>query len=489
MMITKPNKTLRILFIAAEADPIIKVGGLGDVTGSLPRTLRALKPAEAAGYELDVRLAIPFHPVIQNRIPAPELAASFNVPHPSGPIPAQAYLTHTGELPVYLISGAPIQSDTGVYSLDSRKDGEKYTFFSLAVLEMLRALNWQPDILHANDWHTAIAVYALRLRHSDPFFAPTYSVLTVHNLPYMGSGAEQALVDYGITPARDNRLPWWGKTQPLPMGMSAADALTTVSASYAREILTPQFGCGLQEFLQLRAGTLWGIHNGLDVQLWDPATDGAIAQNFDSHTLDTRPANKQVLLRELDLPEALKIPLLVFIGRMDQQKGLDLALEALRQVAELPWQAAILGTGDPALQDSARRLEAEYPGRVKSIIRFDTALSRRMYAGGDMLLMPSRYEPCGLAQMIAMRYGCVPIARATGGLRDTIFDLQDADGSTGFLFTAAAPEALAGTLRRAFAAFANPTRWRARQVCGMGQDFSWQLPAQDYVRLYLRQLT
>ena len=482
-------KTLRILFAASEADPIIKVGGLGDVTGSLPRTLRELAPADAQGYRLDVRLVIPFHSAIAsaaaNRIRELEPAASFTVPHPDGPIPAQAYLTHVDNLPVYLISGPPIPADAPVYSLDTRKDGLKYTFFSLAVLELARALNWVPDILHANDWHTSLAVYALSLlRQTDPFFARTRSILTVHNLPFMGAGTDEALASFGIPPLHDSRLPVWGEYQPLPMGLSTADYITTVSPTYAREIMTPDFGCGLQDFLQLRASSVAGILNGLDENAWDPAADKNQAANFDSSSLDQRLINKKALLHECNLPHNMDLPLLILIGRMDQQKGVDLALDGLREVASLPWQAILLGTGDPVLEAGARQLEAEFPYRVRSVIRFDSQLARRMYGSGDMLLMPSRYEPCGLAQMIAMRYGCLPVARATGGLRDTVIDQQTPENSTGFLFENSTPEALAAALRRAIAAFTERESWQARQICGMAQDFSWQRSAQAYMQLY-----
>lgn len=487
---TPRSNTLRILFVASEADPLIKVGGLGDVTGSLPRTLRALAPDQAMGYQLDVRLAIPFHAEIAGRIPPPERVATFDVPHPGGPIAAEAYLTQVGDLPVYLIRGAPVAGEDRVYSLDTRKDGEKYTFFSLAVLELARALNWQPDILHANDWHTAISVRMLALlRDRDPFFARTHAVFSVHNLPFMGARTEEALASYGIPPVQDDRLPAWAAYQPLPMGLATAGSITTVSPTYAREIMTPEFGCGLQDFLQLRAGSVSGILNGLAESDWDPATDQALAARFDRESLDQRQANKKALLREVKLPLHLKLPLLIFIGRMDQQKGVDLALEGLRQVSEIPWQAVFLGTGDPALEASARQLEAEFPFRVRAVIRFDSQLARRMYAGADILMMPSRYEPCGLAQMIAMRYGCLPLARATGGLRDTVIDGEQPETSTGFLFEKATPEALAEALRRALAAYGDRKSWLARQQFGMQQDFSWQRSAQKYVALYVNQLS
>jgi starch synthase len=479
---------MRVLFAAAEADPIIKVGGLGDVTGSLPRTLRSLEPSEIWGYTIDARLVIPFHPVIKDRIKSPELVASFEVPFPGGFIPAKAYLTMVGDLPVYLIDGEPVATVPSVYSLNTRLDGEKYVFFSLALLELVQALDWQPHILHAHDWHAALSVYALKLRRQEAFYARMRSILTIHNLPFMGASTEDALAAYGIPPVHDARLPDWGGYQPLPMGLSSADYLTTVSPTYAREILTPAFGSGLQDFLQLRAGTLTGILNGLDEQAWDPRTDTALARNYGIETLDERTANKKALRREMGLPEDSNAPLLIFIGRMDHQKGVDTAVEALRLTAGLRWQAVLLGTGDPALEEKVRSLESDYPRRIKAAIRFDAKLSRRMYAGGDMLLMPSRYEPCGLAQMIAMRYGCIPVARATGGLRDTVLDRADPASSTGYLFEGDDPQSLAVAIQRSVTDYDEHTSWRARQICGMQQDFSWPRFAKAYADLYARLL-
>jgi starch synthase len=202
--------------------------------------------------------------------------------------------------------------------------------------------------------------------------------------------------------------------------------------------------------------------------------------------MENRLANKESLLRETALPPNLDLPLIILISRMDYQKGVDIAVDGLRQIAGLPWQAILLGTGDPGIEASARQLEAEFPFRVRSILRFDASMARKMYAGGDLLIMPSRYEPCGLAQMIAMRYGCIPVARATGGLQDTVKDLDIAEQSTGFLFEDSTPEALAAELRRGMAAFSDPTGWHARQNFAMQQDFSWQRSAHAYSKIYQR---
>ncbi len=480
------QSTLNVLFMASEAAPLVKVGGLGDVAGSLPPALRALKTDQWNGPHLDVRLVLPFHDEIHARIKEPRFVASFLVDHPGEPLPAKAFLTDVDGTPVYLIEGPPILPDTPVYGSDPVKDGEKYVFFSLAVLELIRRLDWKAQVVHANDWHTAATIYALQIKKKQhPEFSGIRKVFTVHNLPFMGKDAEEAMIKYGLPRAQDKRLPKWATLFPLPLGLLAADQIVAVSPGYAQEILTPEFGCGLQDFLKTRQASISGILNGLDQQAWDPQIDQVLTQNFSIETLDQRAANKRILQQDLGLPADSRIPLLVMISRFDQQKGIDIAVAGLRHLINQDWQAVLLGTGDPLLESDCRSLEAEFPDRVRALIRFDAAIARRMYASGDILLMPSRYEPCGLAQMIAMRYGCVPLARATGGLKDTILDLRRATQSTGFLFNEASPQAFCEALQRAFVAYHKPKTWRAIQKNGMRQDFSWEKSALEYAKIYL----
>ncbi len=290
-------------------------------------------------------------------------------------------------------------------------------------------MGWQPHILHANDWHTAPAIYALKQSQTEEeFYAGIGTVLSVHNLPYLGLGAEQALESFGLPPATNSLLPAWAQNLPLPLGLLAADQIVAVSPTYAREILTPEFGSGLAEYLQTRSHVLSGILNGIDISRWNPSTDTQIPFNFSVNELSNRDANKAALIRELGLDPAAGLPLLAMITQMDYPKGADLALEALNQLAEsypdLAWQVVLLGTGAANLEAAAQKLEADYPERVRAVIRNDARLASQIYAGADMILIPSRYEPCGQTQMIAMRYGCVPIAHATGGLRDTIATLS-----------------------------------------------------------------
>jgi starch synthase len=476
---------MKILFIASEADPLVKVGGLGDVSGSLPRALLSLPTKLTKGEKLDIRLVIPYHATVRQKTSDAKLSACFTIPHDDGPVPGQALSIELDGLKVYLISGSPIPFRGPVYSTNALEDADKYIYFSLSALELARQLNWKPDILHANDWHTAAAVYELaQQRAIDPFFANTRSVLTIHNLPFMGSGAEKSMKAFGLAPAVDSALPEWARHFPLPLGLEAADQLVAVSPTYANEILTPDFGCGLQDFLKTRQDSISGIINGLDTALWDPSNDPALPVTYSAKDLSARWANKQALLAEFSLVADINLPLIAMVGRMDQQKGFDLAVKALHLLPDTPWQAVLLGTGDPIMEEDCRKLEKEFPNRVRAAIRFDTQLSRRIYGGADMLLMPSRYEPCGLAQMIAMRYGCVPIARATGGLKDTILDLPKTDQSTGFLFDEASPEALAVAIQRGLDCFQDRQEWQNIQLQGMKQDFSWRHSALAYAKIY-----
>jgi starch synthase len=471
--------SINILFLAAEAEPFIKIGGLADVAGSLPLALRALPSQPMDGVTLDVRLVLPFHPTLRAESATMRPLADYSVFRHGGNIPVRVFEMITGGMPVYFINGDPITNTPSVYSTDPALDREKYTFFSLAALELIRHLDWQPDIVHANDWHTALALYAVRSRSTDPVLSRLRTVFTVHNLPYMGGDGSDVLSAYGLSPLSDDSLPKWAQTQPLPLGLWSAEAIVPVSPTYAREILTPEFGCGLDPYLQTRTNILTGILNGLDVNYWNPKTDNALAARFTAVDLPSRAANKTAVQKALELKEDGHIPLLVMIGRIDQQKGLDITFETLRQLADRNWQFVILGSGDLALENAARNLQTDFYERIRAVIRYDAALSHLLYGGADMFLMPSRYEPCGLAQMIAMRYGCVPVVHATGGLKDTV-----QEGKTGFLFQKAETDSMVDALQRALTVYAVPEKWQHFQRNGMKEDFSWPRSARQYATIY-----
>jgi starch synthase len=395
-------------------------------------------------------------------------------------------------LKVYLIGGAPIDQGSGVYSSNLEADGYKYVFFSQAALSLPRILDWKPNILHANDWHTSAAIYSLALnRHLDPFFRQTTSLLTIHNLPYLGAMTSSALEAFELPPAENTSLPAWAAHIALPLGLLTADIIVAVSPGYAKDILTEEFGTGLHTFLRAHSNKIVGILNGLDTDKWDPTTDIELATNFSCANLQARSANKASLQTELGLESTQTIPLLAMVTRMDPQKGVDLAVGSLRSIFQSmvtngpPIQVVFLGTGDPMLEQAVRNLELAYPDHICARITYNEILSRHIYAGADILLMPSRYEPCGLSQMIAMRYGCIPIARATGGLSDTIQDSSNNAQGTGFLFKSPKSEALTEAIQRALNIFRhNPQEWQAMQIRGMQQDFSWDRSAVEYVKQY-----
>jgi starch synthase len=466
-------KTINVLFLAAEAEPFIKVGGLGDVAGSLPRALRALSNDD---LKVDVRLVLPYHPAVKADNLKP--VGMFSFARGSVEIQVEAFETSLDGMPVYFIGGEPIRANGSVYSLDAGLDSEKYTFFSLAALELPRQINWFPDVIHGNDWHTALSIYGALTKRWEEGADRIASVITVHNLPFMGSDISAILENYGVKLAQTD-LPDWARVLPLPLGLWASDAIVAVSPTYGTEILTQEFGCGLDEFLISRSETVSGILNGLDTASFNPADDPALGVNFNIDSLEKRATNKKLLQERLGLPREQEIPLLAMVSRMDVQKGVDLVFAALKGMKSVKWQAVILGTGDPKLEEAAMKLQALNPERVKVETRYDAGLARQIYAGSDMFLMPSRYEPCGLSQMIAMRYGCVPIVRAAGGLNDTVIH-----GKTGFVFEKIHHLSLAAAIKSAIKIFAEPEKWQLIQRAGMTQDFSWENSAKKYLELY-----
>jgi starch synthase len=473
---------MRVLLLAAEFAPLAKVGGLGDVVGELPYALKSLG--------VEIRVYLPFHRHIDRSQLDLGEGDKVKVFNRSSEETATIYPLNFEGLDLTLVDGNPIASVEGIYS-DPPSDGYKFTFFSLAALRSASAQGWKPDILHAQDWHTSPAVIWLKQnRDRDPFWQRTASLLTVHNLPYMGAGAEDALEHYGLDPILDHRLPEWAQRQPLPMGLATADWINAVSPSYADEIHTPDFGHGLEGLITGRSDRVTGILNGIDLTRWNPNIDQALSVHFDRDTLVERSKGELWLRDRLGFSTDKRVPLIAIISRLDYQKGIDLALKALANLKGEPWQAVILGTGDPELEGMAIDFAEGHSKRARSIIRFDAQLARQIYAGADIILIPSRYEPCGLTQMIAMRYGCVPIVAATGGLRDTVTDYRGDSRGTGFVFVLGDEINFLTTLKDAIAVFQDKRRWRGIQRRGMAMDFSWTRSAKKYFQLYERaQLT
>jgi len=465
--------------LAAEAAPLAKVGGLADVAGSLPRALAAL------GHE--VRVVLPGYGSIDWPRWNPVRVATFPVYTLTGQQKADIWTARAEGVDFYLVTGPPIPQDRWIYGRSIEEDGPKFVFFSLAGLWSAEALEWKPDVVHAHDSHTGAAVWWLATEgRENPYWRDVASVFTIHNLPYAAQGAGRVLGEYKVR--RSDALlalPERFRDSLMGLGILGADFLNTVSPTYAREILTPEGGDGLDGVLRTRADRLNGILNGIDTESWNPATDADLARPFDAARLDERRRNKEALQTEAGLIPDPRMPLLAVVSRLDRQKGFDIASPAVKRWLERGGEFVLLGTGDPALEHEFAQFEMRYPHRASVRLRFDARYARRIYGGADALLIPSRYEPCGLAQMIGMRYGCVPVARRTGGLADTVVDAGEASG-TGLMFDEFHPWAAWDALDRALKVYAQGSRWAQLQRNGMSRDFSWSKSAGEYASLYER---
>ncbi len=471
----------KVIFVSAEATPFIKVGGLADVAGSLPRALRR--------QGVDVRLILPRYATVSPKKFGLRRLGSIPVPVGNGETQVHLLGGDVDGLPVYMIwDDQYFSAREKVYGFND--DAQRFAFFARAVIATLTWLEWKPDLIHANDWHAAPIVAWLRHygRKRDDFFAHTASLFTIHNIAYQGLCGRLIL-----SFARMRELPHLeveppGKVNWMAQGIANADMVNTVSPTYAREILEAEAGAGLHELLRQRhaEGRLYGILNGLDTELWNPATDSALPQPFNRDTLPLRRVNKAALQRELGLPAQADVPMLGTVTRLDSLKGVDILLPAIETLlGKEPVQFVLLGTGQPEYEEHFRDLQAHYPHQVRAVLRFDERLARRIYGSIDLFLMPSRFEPCGLGQMIAMRYGVPPLVRATGGLADTVIDVDENPyRGTGFVFHPYTPEALLATLQRALQAYADKKRWTSLQRRAMERDFSWDASAHAYADLY-----
>lgn len=478
----KKESELRILMVAAEASPLIKIGGLGDVAGVLPKAIKDLNPTA-----IDMRVILPYHQVLKQKKLNTKLIGGFNLDTSTGKLPCLLFRVEGPEIPIYLISNNWINDTPGVYCGNPADDAMKYMSFSMAVLEAAKLLDWKFDVLHANDWHTAVSLHLLKARRKkDPFFAGSKGLLTVHNMPYNGWGSQAAMKSLGIKPSKSQKLPAWARYTPLAMGLAAADKVVAVSKGYADEILTEPFGSGLSEFMQTLGDKLTGIVNGIDTDSYNPATDKHIAAQYSSSDLSGKAACKQALQELAGFKTDPEVPIFSIVSRLDNQKGIGLALDAISKMTKLDWQFVLLGTGAKELEVQAADLAEEYPEKVACFIRFDDGLARKLYAGADIFLMPSMYEPCGLSQMISMRYGNLPLAHAVGGLKDTIADYSKQPGSaTGFLFDEASSKALRKTMMNALKVYKKKSIWRKLQANAMQKNFSWSISAGEYLVTYL----
>lgn len=477
------TKTIRVLFASSEAEPFYKVGGLGDYSGSLPNALAALSLNN--GLKIDIRVVLPLHD--PSTIDAFSLSEEFSISldSRSGTVTGTIYSTLFNGITYYFIRQInPKNLSTDVYDSNQNTNAFKFAFFSIACIKMLSHLEWQPDILHANDWHSAIIIHQINhLQIVSDHRKTIRTVLAIHNMPFMGYGSEKILQDFMINPISTDSIPKWAEYLPLPMGIASADKIIAVSPTYAEELKTNYFAYGLENYFIENTKKLTGIINGIDTKQWDPSTDKLILQNYSLNSIRQRSKNKFALLNDLELNTSTDRPLLIVISRLENQKGIDLLLDALTSITHLNWNAIILGSGHHGYEHAFQALEREQPSKIRAFIEYNAVLARKLYSSGDMILMPSLYEPCGLSQMIAMRYGCVPIAHAVGGLKDSIITKPETK-RTGFLFENPTTSDFITCIETALNMYQNKDQWKTIQMNGMKTDFSWGRSAKKYAVIY-----
>ena len=474
---------MRILFVSAEMSPFAKTGGLADVAGSLPKALAEL------GH--DVRVVMPKYRMISDDL---RYVSDFPVRIDQSietciirqtEIP-YAWKNMKRNLKVYFTDSYRFFDRDGIYG--HFDDAERFVFFCKAVLDMLPHINFKPDVIHCNDWHTGPVCLLLKEKYQwNDFYKDIATLFTIHNLEYQGHFSSHVVrllnCDYDIF--IPEKTEFYGMFNFMKAGLVYADTISTVSKVYAEEIKTPQYGERLEGLLQKRSEDLFGIVNGIDYEQFSPQTDKNIAKNYGIDNLDDKKANKTALQREMGLP-CRNVPLIGLISRLSGQKGLNLIIDRIDDMLAKDIQFVLLGTGDEYYHKQFRAIASRYPKKIAVNLGFNAKLAQMIYAGSDMFLMPSRFEPCGLGQIISLRYGTIPIVRATGGLAETITDYDtDKEHGNGFSFEEFSSDAMLNAIDRAVYVYNDcPDVWKALVRRAMEMDFSWDSSAKKYEELY-----
>ncbi len=477
------KKKLNILFVSAEVTPFAKTGGLADVAGSLPKALAEL------GH--DVRVVMPKYRLIKGDF---DYVADFPVQLDQS---VETCIIRMTEVP-YKLNGR--KKGLKVYFTDSYRlfdrdgiyghfdDGERFVFFCKAVLNMLPVINFKPDIIHCNDWHTGPMCLLLKEQYChDRRYSGISTLFTIHNLEYQGHFSNNIvnLLNCSYDVFDPEKAEFYGMFNFMKTGLVYSDAISTVSRVYAEEIKTPQYGERLEGLLQRRSADLFGILNGLDYNEFNPETDKLIEKNYTVANVNDKKLNKTALQKEMGLP-ARDVPLIGIVSRLSGQKGLNLIIDRADEMLSKDIQFVLLGTGDDYYHDQFRRIIERYPGKIAAYLGFHQELAQRIYAGSDMFLMPSRFEPCGLGQLISLRFGTIPVVRATGGLAETILDYnRDPENGNGFSFVNFSADEMMDAINRAVNVYNKyPEEWNKLVVRAMEQDFSWKASAVKYEELY-----
>ena len=475
----------RILFATSEVYPLIKTGGLADVSGSLPRAL------QAAGHE--VRVILPaYGDVIENLDQAYSVgsfkAGDTEVELIETILPGSDVITWlVSNKKAFGRSGNPYMNEDGNPWVDN---AERFHLFDKAVVELAQGRagpSWKPDLVHCHDWQTGLVPALLSMEPVRPA-----TVFTIHNLAYQGLFDYDTFQQLNLPDVfwHHETLEYFGQMSFMKGGLIYADQLTTVSPSYAEEIQTPEFGCGLDGLLGRRSDSLTGIVNGIDTNEWNPARDQHLIQTYSKLNLERKLVNKTELCREFALPVDTGMPLIGMIGRLVSQKGIDLVLQDLDQIVALPAQLVILGSGESKYENQLREAVKKYSDRISVYIGYDEGLAHRIEAGADIFLMPSRFEPCGLNQMYSLRYGTIPVVHSLGGLADTVVTATpeniQSGIATGVTFYEPDAEEMHAAIRHAVALYKNKAIWKQMQLTAMRQDFSWSTSAAEYSKLYYK---
>ena len=468
---------MKVCFIAAEAAPFVKVGGLGDVIGSLPKALRELG--------VDARVILPLYSSIDRERFGLKYKAYQFVDLGWRHSYCGIFETEVDGVPCYFVDNEQYFNRDSIYG--QIDDGERFAFFSKAALEILPALDFKPDVVNVNDWHTALSVIyldVLKSREAE-FYKDMKSVLSIHNIEFQGKFNPYEMGNlFGLENKYFDALIYNGDLNLLKGAIQLADRVNTVSETYAREILDPYFSYGLDKILNVEQGKLRGILNGIDVDKFNPKTDPMIPVNYDFKTFEDKVQNKLAFQKEMDLEVNADIPLIGMVTRLTHQKGIDLILQASEEILKTGAQLVILGTGDAHYESALRSLEHYRHDRVRSILLFSNEMSAKIYAASDLFLMPSKTEPCGLSQLISMRYGTVPVVHRVGGLRDTVIPFTGVEGN-GFTFESFQAGDMMDAIYRAVTCFyQSPDEWKQIIKNNLQKDVSWEQSAKKYLDLY-----
>lgn len=476
---------MKVLFVVSECVPFVKSGGLADVAGALPKELKRLGT--------DVRVILPKYGQIPDRF----LSKMKKVKEIIVPIGwRQQYcgieqLDHDG-ITYYFIDHEYYFKRDSLYG--HYDDGERFSFFCRAVLDAIQAIDFQPDLVHTHDWHAGMVNYLLKEEYVyKPFYEKIKTVFTIHNLQFQGifpRGILDDLLNLSEEHFQRNKLEFNGNVSFMKAAIVSADMITTVSPTYKNEIQTPYYGEQLDGLLRLKDSSLVGILNGIDDEIYNPIQDSYIKEMYNEKSIEKKAVNKSSLQTAFGLPVNSQIPVIAMVTRLTKQKGLDLVKHVLHEILEQNVQMVVLGTGEKELEDFFRYTEWVYPDRFKAYIGFDEPLAHSIYAGADLFLMPSKFEPCGLGQLIALQYGTIPLVRETGGLNDTVHSYNEKTGEgNGFSFTNFNAHDLVFTVNRSLRIYKDKKTWNSLVKTAMKQDYSWAQSAYKYNQLYAELMT